>query len=63
MTRSLALKPAGMRPNSAKASSQGCASVGRKWVANEVRLIFAITLASMGTYFASILALAASFLS
>ena len=63
LTRSLALKPAGMTPNSAKASSQGCASAGRRWVANEVRLIFAITLASMGTYFARILALAASFLS
>ena len=63
LTRSMALKPAGMTPNSAKASSQGCASDGRRWVANEVRFIFAITLASMGTYFARILALAASFLS
>ena len=46
LTRSIALNPAGMTPNSAKASSQGCASAG-ECVANEVRL-FAITLASMG---------------
>ena len=52
-----------MTPNSAKASSQGLASDGRRRVPNDVRLIFAITFASIGTYFARILALAASFLS
>ena len=52
------MKPAGMRPNSAKASSQGCASDGRSRVANVVRVIFAMTFASMVTYFARIFALA-----
>ena len=41
------MKPAGMTPNSAKASSHGCASDGRRRVANDDRFIFASTFASM----------------
>ena len=46
-----------MTPYSAKTSSHGCASDTRSRVANVVRVIFAITAASIGTYFARILPL------